>query len=258
MGAVYRAFDQRRAAAGRAQAAADRRRRAPPHAHVRARVPHARGPQAPAHHRGLRLRRRRARRVLHDGAARRARPARARAAALSDACRYLRDVASSLALLHARRLLHRDVTPRNVRITADGRAKLIDFGALSSFGTSTTVVGTPPCVPPEALRRLRARSARRSVFARRARVLGADRAPRLRRARDRRAARGLAQPRRRRRPSSRARQPDLPRDPRSARRAGAVAARAAIRSRDPRAPPRSSRGCRRSPSCRPTTSRCRR
>jgi eukaryotic-like serine/threonine-protein kinase len=44
------------------------------------------------------------------------------------ACRYLRDVASSLALLHARRLVHRDVTVRNVRLTADGRAKLIDFG----------------------------------------------------------------------------------------------------------------------------------
>src|SRR4029077_9652482 len=29
-------------------------------------------------------------------------------------CRYLRDVASSLALLHTRRLLHRDISPRNV------------------------------------------------------------------------------------------------------------------------------------------------
>ena len=35
-----------------------------------------------------------------------------------EACALLRDVASSLALLHARRLLHRDVSPRNVRCTA--------------------------------------------------------------------------------------------------------------------------------------------
>ncbi len=35
------------------------------------------------------------------------------------ACRYLRDIASSLALLHSRRLLHRDVSPRNVRVTSD-------------------------------------------------------------------------------------------------------------------------------------------
>ncbi len=68
-----------------------------------------------------------------------------------EACRHLRDVASSLALLHARRLLHRDLSPRNVRITSDGRAKLIDFGALAAFGNHSTVVGTPPCIPPEAI-----------------------------------------------------------------------------------------------------------
>ena len=69
------------------------------------------------------------------------------------ACRYLRDVASSLALLHARRLLHRDVSPRNVRVTSDGRCKLIDFGAMAGFGVMDEVVGTPPYLPPEALQR---------------------------------------------------------------------------------------------------------
>jgi hypothetical protein len=68
------------------------------------------------------------------------------------ACAYLRDIASSLALLHARRLLHRDLSPRNVRVTKDGRCKLIDFGALMNFGVAAELVGTPPCVPPEALR----------------------------------------------------------------------------------------------------------
>jgi serine/threonine-protein kinase len=68
-----------------------------------------------------------------------------------EACRYLRDVATSLALLHARRLLHRDVSPRNVRMTLDGHCKLIDFGALASFGASRVVVGTAPALPPEAL-----------------------------------------------------------------------------------------------------------
>jgi tetratricopeptide (TPR) repeat protein len=70
------------------------------------------------------------------------------------ACRHLRDVASALALLAAHRLVHRDLTARNVRVTSDGRCKLIDFGALSPFGTATTVVGTPPYVPPESLRGL--------------------------------------------------------------------------------------------------------
>ncbi len=68
-----------------------------------------------------------------------------------DACLYLRDVATSLALLHARRLIHRDLSPANVRITTDGHCKLLDFGALSAFGNSRLVVGTPPVMPPEAL-----------------------------------------------------------------------------------------------------------
>jgi tetratricopeptide (TPR) repeat protein len=67
------------------------------------------------------------------------------------ACRYLRDVASSLSLLHTRRLLHRDVSPRNVRTTLDGGCKLIDFGALASFGTAEGAVGTPSAMAPEAL-----------------------------------------------------------------------------------------------------------
>ena len=68
------------------------------------------------------------------------------------ACAYMRDVASSLALLHSRRLLHRDVSPRNVRCT-DDHAKLIDFGAMVPMGPGHQVVGTPPLVPPEALHR---------------------------------------------------------------------------------------------------------
>jgi tRNA A-37 threonylcarbamoyl transferase component Bud32 len=67
------------------------------------------------------------------------------------ACRCLRDVATSLALLHARRLLHRDLSPRNVRMTIDGRCKLIDFGALASFGSPSSIVGTAPAISPEAL-----------------------------------------------------------------------------------------------------------
>ena len=67
------------------------------------------------------------------------------------ACRYLRDVASSLALLHARRILHRDISPRNVRTLPDGSCKLLDFGALASFGTTEDIVGTAPAIPPEAV-----------------------------------------------------------------------------------------------------------
>ncbi|HKO91360.1 MAG TPA: serine/threonine-protein kinase, partial [Polyangiaceae bacterium] len=64
----------------------------------------------------------------------------------------LRDVASALALIHARHLVHRDVGARNVWRTHEGVVKLIDFGALTSFGASHDIAGTAPYVAPEALR----------------------------------------------------------------------------------------------------------
>jgi len=71
-----------------------------------------------------------------------------------DACRHIRDIAASLALLHQRRLLHRDVSPRNIRFDAEGRAKLLDFGALTTFGVASEIVGTPMCVAPEVVRQV--------------------------------------------------------------------------------------------------------
>lgn len=68
-----------------------------------------------------------------------------------EVCRLVRDVASALALLHTRKLIHRDVSPGNVRLTGDGRAKLIDFGALTSFGRARELVGTPAFIAPECL-----------------------------------------------------------------------------------------------------------
>jgi serine/threonine protein kinase len=67
-------------------------------------------------------------------------------------CLLLRDIASSLALLHTHRLLHRDVSPRNIRCTEDDHCKLLDFGSMATFGVCREIVGTPPFVPPEALR----------------------------------------------------------------------------------------------------------
>ena len=67
------------------------------------------------------------------------------------ACDYLRDASEALGLLHARKLIHRDVSPKNLWRSRDGRVKLIDFGALAAFGRTTHVIGTPPFVPPEAL-----------------------------------------------------------------------------------------------------------
>jgi hypothetical protein len=67
-----------------------------------------------------------------------------------EACAALRDAALALGVLHARQLVHRDVSPRNLWRTPDGRVKLIDFGALAGFGHVEQVIGTPPLLAPEA------------------------------------------------------------------------------------------------------------
>jgi hypothetical protein len=66
-----------------------------------------------------------------------------------EACRLIYDVCSSLGLLHARRLVHCDVSPRNIRCIRNGRAKLIDFGAMVPMGPAGPAVGTPAFVAPE-------------------------------------------------------------------------------------------------------------
>ncbi len=71
--------------------------------------------------------------------------------AVARSCAIVRDIASALAMLHARRLLHGDLSPRNIRCTPSGAAKLIDFGLLSTMGPSHEIAGTPPCLAPECL-----------------------------------------------------------------------------------------------------------
>ncbi|HEX4352004.1 MAG TPA: AAA family ATPase, partial [Polyangiales bacterium] len=53
--------------------------------------------------------------------------------------------------LHSRRRVHADISPRNVRCTLDGRAKLLDFGAMMPMGVAKRIVGTPPFIAPEML-----------------------------------------------------------------------------------------------------------
>jgi len=65
------------------------------------------------------------------------------------ACALLRDICSTLAMLHSRRFIHRDLSTRNIRCTRDGKAKLIDFGAMIPMGPSKMIVGTPQFTAPE-------------------------------------------------------------------------------------------------------------
>ncbi len=70
------------------------------------------------------------------------------------ACALLRDIAAALAMLHAKQLVHRDVTLGNVRCTEGDRAKVIDLGVVASVGAAGEIAGTPPFIAPETARAL--------------------------------------------------------------------------------------------------------
>jgi tetratricopeptide (TPR) repeat protein/class 3 adenylate cyclase len=71
---------------------------------------------------------------------------------LDEALRIVTDVARGLAKAHDRGIVHRDVKPANIMITADGVVKILDFGIakLGDAGlTQTGVVGTISYMSPE-------------------------------------------------------------------------------------------------------------
>jgi len=76
---------------------------------------------------------------------------------LDQGVRLIQHVLSALEYAHRQGVVHRDVTPANVIVTAQGQVKLTDFGLSKSFGDSLLtncgeILGSLPYLAPEQLK----------------------------------------------------------------------------------------------------------
>src|SRR6476646_8096301 len=68
---------------------------------------------------------------------------------------YTCQVCNAVEYAHKQGVLHRDLRPSNVIVTGNGMAKVADFGTsrfLEIAAHGTTVIGSPPYMPPEQVR----------------------------------------------------------------------------------------------------------
>lgn len=76
----------------------------------------------------------------------------------AEALELAAQVADALSVAHGFSVVHRDVKPANILVTADGRVKVSDFGVAKAMGDDTgltrtgTVVGSPAYMAPEQIR----------------------------------------------------------------------------------------------------------
>ena len=91
-----------------------------------------------------------------DGESLLARLRRTRPLPLNEAVAISADLLRGLAYAHSKGIIHRDIKPANILLTAEGQAKVADFGVArplhSSLTATRSLVGTPNYMSPEQVR----------------------------------------------------------------------------------------------------------
>ena len=99
---------------------------------------------------------------------------------VANACDYVRQAAEGLQHAHEQRLVHRDIKPHNLMLTAEGTVKILDFGLASltegpidrgetvvqrsDLTAVGTIMGTPDYISPEQATDARAADIRSDIY----------------------------------------------------------------------------------------------